>query len=95
MKWLLLPAFLLLAGVAWNYSQIDELRQENKQLKRTVDSLEQIVAVRQWVDRRNFARLISNVQLLNCNTVIKRPQLKERIDRHEEFWQLWMRLGEE
>ena len=85
----------MLAGVWWLHGMIDAQNREIKRLQNVVDSLQDVVAVRQWVDRRNFARLISNVQLLNCNTVIKRPQLKERIDRHEEHWQLWQRLGEE
>ena len=95
MKRLLILFFLMLAGVWWLHGRIDAQNREIKRLQNVVDSLQDVVAVRQWVDRRNFARLISNVQLLNCNTVIKRPQLKERVDRHEEYWQMWMRLGEE
>ena len=95
MKWLLITAFLLLAGVAWNYGKIDKLQRDNVRLRQTVDSLQDVIAVRQWIDRRNFSMLISNVQWHNINAVFKRPQIKRALDKYNEYWQLWLEPEEE
>lgn len=89
MKWLLIPTFLLLAGACWLNGRFERQSREITRLQQAVDSLEQVVFVRQWVDRNNFNRLITNVQLLNMNAIVRQPQLKARIDQHEEYWQLW------
>ena len=89
MKWLLVIAFLMLAGAAWLHGRLERQQRTIRRLQHAVDSLEQVVSVRQWVDRRNFNKLISNVQYLNTHTVITHPQLKSRLDRFEKYWQLW------
>ena len=95
MKWLLIPAAFLLLIVAGVGYRMEGCYRKVDKMQTTIDSLQDVIAVRQWVDRRNFAKLIANVQYLNANTTIARPQLKSRLDRFEEYWQMLQELGEE
>ena len=89
MKWLLVPLSIVLLAVGYLGTELQDLHKRCDVLEAQNEALNDIIRTRTWVDRQHFSMAIANLQWLNYNTAVRRPSIKEQVDRFEEYWEFF------